>query len=152
MEQQSDQQHSDQQPSPAPGRGSVLVVDDDVAVGSAIRRTLRQFQVTYTQSTSGALACVAAGADFQAIVCDLHMPGMSGMQFQEELRTIAPGLADRIVFVTGGAHTAEAAAFLERTTNRYLEKPFERGALVAAVVEAVDQAGSPRRPSVGLPR
>ena len=151
MEQQSEQQR-EQQPTAAPGRARVLVIDDDAAVGSAIRRSLGQFQVTYAQSTSGALARVAAGADFQAIVCDLHMPGMSGMQFQEELRTIAPGLADRIVFVTGGAHTAEAAAFLERTTNRYLEKPFERGALVAAVVEAVDQAGSPRRPSVGLPR
>ena len=134
------EQQSEQQPTPAPGRGRVLVVDDDAAVGSAIRRTLRQFQVTYMPSTSSALARVAAGADFQAVVCDLHMPGMSGMQFQEELRTIAPGLADRIVFVTGGAHTAEAAAFLERTTNRYLQKPFEREALVAAVAEAVGQA------------
>ena len=120
-----------QQPAASPGR--VLVVDDDAAVGLAIRQLLKPFQVTFAQSTSGALARVQAGADFQAIVCDLYMPGMSGMQFQEELRAIASGLADRIVFVTGGAQTAEAAAFLQRTTNPWLEKPLQRGQLQAAV-------------------
>jgi two-component system, NtrC family, sensor kinase len=128
------EQVSLQQPASSPGR--VLVVDDDAAVGLAIRLALKPFQVTFAQSASGALARVQAGADFQAVVCDLHMPGMSGMQFQEQLRAIAYGLADRIVFVTGGAQTAEAAAFLQRTTSLWLEKPFQREALQAAVTAA----------------
>ena len=128
------EQVSLQQPAASPGR--VLVVDDDAAVGLAIRLALKSFQVTFAQSASGALARVQAGADFQAVVCDLHMPGMSGMQFQEQLRAICHGLADRIVFVTGGAQTTEAAAFLQRTTSLWLEKPFQREALHAAVTAA----------------
>ena len=123
-----------QQPAASPGR--ILVVDDDASVGLALRLALKPFQVTFAQSASGALARVQAGADFQAVVCDLHMPGMSGMQFQEQLRAIDYGLADRIVFVTGGAQTAEAAAFLQRTMSLWLEKPFQREALQAAVTAA----------------
>jgi CheY-like chemotaxis protein len=119
----------------------VLVVDDDAAVGRAIQRVLRPLAVTFAQSAAGALARVAAGGRFQAIVCDVHMPAMTGMQFQREVRRIAPDLAERIVFVTGGAQTPEAAAFVASTASPCLAKPFESGELRAAV------AAMARRPS-----
>jgi len=79
----------------------VLVIDDDALVGKAIGRVLRPFRVTFAQSATGALARIQAGGDFQAIVCDLFMPGMNGMQFHQELTSFAPPLASRIVFLTG---------------------------------------------------
>jgi CheY-like chemotaxis protein len=97
-------------------RQRVLVVDDDASVGMAIRIALKPLQVTFAQSAVGALARIGAGAQFAAIVCDLQMPGMTGMQFHDEVRKISGALASRIVFVTGGAG-AEAAAFLSRTAN-----------------------------------
>ncbi|HEX7490014.1 MAG TPA: hypothetical protein VF341_13990, partial [Anaeromyxobacteraceae bacterium] len=59
-----------------------------------------------------------------------------GMQFQEALRGIAPAVAERMVFVTGGAQTPEAAAFLELTTCTCLAKPFNGEALREAVTAA----------------
>jgi CheY-like chemotaxis protein len=114
----------------------VLVVDDDAAVGQAVRLALRPRQVTFAQSAVGALARIAAGGKFDAIVCDLHMPGMTGMQFEDEVRKISPEAADRIVFITGAAATKEATDFLARTKNPCLEKPFEREVLRAAVSAA----------------
>lgn len=67
------------------------------------------------------------------------MPGMTGMQFQAELLRIAPDLAQRIVFITGGATTPEAAAFLETTTRPCIEKPLHARELRAAVSAAARQ-------------
>jgi CheY-like chemotaxis protein len=117
-------------------QGRVLVVDDDAQVGVTIKRALSPLQVTFAQSAAGALARVAAGGNFDAIVCDLNMPGMSGMEFHREVAKIAPEVAARIVFVTGGATSAEAIAFLERTTNTWLQKPFGRDELRSAVAAA----------------
>ncbi len=117
-------------------QGRVLVVDDDAAVGKAIRLALQPLQVTFAQSAVGALARIGAGGKFDAIVCDLHMPGMTGMQFHDEVAAIAPSLAARIVFVTGCATSPQAAAFLQRTTNAVVEKPFELQTLRAAVAAA----------------
>jgi len=118
----------------------VLVVDDDPAVGMALKLTLKPLQVTFAQSAAGALARVTAGGRFDAIVCDLHMPGMTGMEFHDEVMKVDPGLAARIVFVTGGATAPAAVAFLERTTNTCIQKPFQREALRAAVTAAARRA------------
>jgi two-component system NtrC family sensor kinase len=116
-------------------RRRVLVVDDDASVGMAIRLVLKPLQVTFAQSAAGALARIDAGGQFDAIVCDLQMPGMTGMQFHDEVRKISGALVSRIIFVTGGA-SPEAAAFLARNTNPCLEKPFSREALRRAVQAA----------------
>jgi len=120
---------------PAPTTSRVLVVDDDAAVGLAIREALKPLQVTFAQSAAGALARVAAGGKFEAIVCDVNMPGMSGLHFHSEVARIAPDLADRIVFVTGGA-SPDAAALLRRMPNACVPKPFTREALRSAVSAA----------------
>lgn len=53
------------------------------------------------------------------------------------LRAEMPGLADRVVFMTGGAFTAEAEAFLARAPDRHIAKPFDPGALRALVARLV---------------
>ena len=70
------------------------------------------------------------------------MPGDSGADFHDALALIDPGLAARVVFVTGGAVTLTIAAFERRmrAVGRLLEKPLDpdrlRGALRAAVPSA----------------
>jgi len=117
------------------GGGRILVVDDDAAVGRAIGVLLAPYRVTFTQSAAGALARVSAGGRFDAIVCDVHMPGMSGFQFHDEVARVAPALASRIVFVTGAA-SAETAAALQGLPNACVEKPFTRESLRGAVQAA----------------
>lgn len=125
----------------------VLVVDDDAAVGRAILRVLRPLQVTFAQSPAGALARIEAGGKFEAIVCDVNMPGMSGPQLQHEVARIAPHLASRFVFITGGAFTEELTELLECSANECVEKPFDPDALRAAVATI---AGRPL-PAEALP-
>lgn len=121
----------------------VLVVDDDAAVGLAIRHVLKPLQVTFAQSAAGALARVAAGGNFEAIVCDLNMPGMSGLHFHAEVARIAPDLAQRIVFITGGA-SSQAAAQLRAMPNACVPKPFTREALRTAVSAAAQRRAERR--------
>jgi PAS domain S-box-containing protein len=105
-------------------RGRVLVVDDEPAVGLAVRRVLRDHDVTVVTTAQEALALVADGALFDIILSDLMMPGMSGMDLYAALARQSPKIASRVVFVTGGAFTPEANAFLDRVANERMEKPF----------------------------
>ncbi|HEX7476663.1 MAG TPA: PAS domain S-box protein [Polyangiales bacterium] len=103
----------------------VLIVDDDPAVGRALGRILQGHNVTVVASAQAALSLLAAGQDFDVILSDLMMPGMSGMELYEELARRHPELAARVVFLTGGAFTPAANSFLDRVGNARMEKPFD---------------------------
>lgn len=101
----------------------VLIVDDEPMVARTLSRLLQGHVVTVVDSPGAALdACSAS--DFDRIFCDLSMPGGGGKAFFDGLATVKPDLQARVVFVTGGAATAEAAAFLESTHRPVLYKPF----------------------------
>jgi PAS domain S-box-containing protein len=104
--------------------GRVLVIDDEPAVGLAVRRVLKDHDVTVVTTAQEALRRIAGGEDFDVILSDLMMPGMSGMEFYGVLAGENPRMAARVVFVTGGAFTPEANAFLGRIANERMEKPF----------------------------
>jgi len=121
-------------PAPATCRRRVLVVDDEPLVCRAVARMLgREHDVVALSDPAEALARLARGELFDVVLCDLMMPGTSGMQCYEALRRSRPGLAESMVFLTGGAFTEEARAFLERVPNVRIEKPFEPEALRAVV-------------------
>ena len=108
---------------------SVLVVDDEAMVARGIASSLRGCAVVVCNDVASALTACANGP-FDCIFCDLMMPGKGGMEFYEELRTTAPALLPRVVFMTGGAFTSAATAFLERVPNPTLLKPFTRSTLI----------------------
>ncbi|MFY0570920.1 response regulator [Archangium lansingense] len=111
--------------SAAPRRGRILVVDDEPMIGMAIRRTLqREHEVITLTSAREAQARLISGERFDIILCDLMMPEMSGMELHQAVANHSPGLAGKMVFLTGGAFTANAHAFLNHVPNRRVEKPF----------------------------
>ena len=120
----------------AQGRGRILVVDDEPRMGKALQRLLAPaHDVSVAQGAREALELVSAGAGFDVVLCDLMMPGMSGMDLHAALGRTAPQLVARMVFMTGGAYTPEAQAFLEQVSNRRLEKPFRPEALERLIGE-----------------
>jgi CheY-like chemotaxis protein len=123
----------------APRRGGrVLVVDDDALVVRAIARTLSTaHEVVSVTSAIDALTRLEADAGFDVIVCDLMMPEMSGMDLHEHVSRAWPRLASRMVFLTGGAFTPQARAFLDRVPNQRLDKPFDPVVLRRVVGELV---------------
>ncbi len=117
-------------------RGRILVVDDEPRMGKALQRLLAPaHDVSVAQGAREALELVSAGAVFDVILCDLMMPGMSGMDLHAALGRTAPQLVARMVFMTGGAYTPQAQAFLEQVPNRRLEKPFRPEALERLIGE-----------------
>jgi len=107
-------------------RARVLVIDDEPQVGALLERALgREHEVTVLTSAREALARLTAGERWSAIVCDLMMPDMTGMELHARLAAQLPEVVGRMVFVSGGAFTPEAQAFLERVANPRLDKPVD---------------------------
>lgn len=108
----------------ADARRRLLVIDDEVRLVRSLQLLLRHaHDVTCATRAEEALAEVVAGVRFDLILCDLQMPGMSGMELAARLVEVDPGCRSRLVFLTGGAVTAEARAFLQSTEHKVLTKP-----------------------------
>jgi CheY-like chemotaxis protein/anti-sigma regulatory factor (Ser/Thr protein kinase) len=107
-------------------RARVLVIDDEVAIGRALQRSLgRHHDVVNLTSGKEALARIAAGERFDVILSDLMMPDVTGIEIYEGLSKIDLGQAKRMVFLTGGAFTPQAREFLGGVPNICIEKPFD---------------------------
>ena len=121
-------------PSSRRPRLRVLVLDDEPKMVAGLRRMLGDENdiVPFTDARE-ALARINAGERYDAILCDLMMPGMDGMTFYGELTRVAPGIAHRTGFLTGGALTDPARAFVDEHAARWLQKPFEVEGLRAFV-------------------
>jgi signal transduction histidine kinase len=115
-------------------RRRILVVDDEPIVCFSLERLLsREGEVVAVTSARHALACIEAGARFDVILCDVMMPEMDGASMYAELRKLAPGQAERMVFVTGGAFTARTRDFLSSVPNPRIGKPFDVETLLTLV-------------------
>jgi len=124
----------------------VLVVDDEPLVARSIGRALqREGPVVLVGSAEEARGLFEAGERFRAVVCDLMMPGMTGMDLFEWVEGRDPALAARFVFITGGAFTHRARSFLDRTGAPCVDKPFEASKLREAVQRAASAGGEEAR-------
>jgi CheY-like chemotaxis protein len=115
-------------PSPAPAarRGRVLVIDDEDSLVQAIKRYLSQdHEVDGITSARVAIEKLVAGEKYDTIVCDLMMPQVTGMDVYAAVAKLDPALAEKMIFVTGGAFTDSARKFLDSTPNQHIEKPFD---------------------------
>ena len=127
----TDSQRPQAWPSP---RGRVLVIDDEPMMARAVQRLLDgEHDVVVSSDPLGAVEQVRAGARFDAILCDLMMPTMSGMDVYEAIARVESEQARRMVFMTGGAFTPRAVQFLETVANPRIEKPLEHSALRAVL-------------------
>ena len=124
---------------PETKRGRVLVVDDDQLVAKAIGRMLTAYDVTIANCGTDALQ-LAASIEFDAVICDVMMPEMTGREFHQKLLEQNPSLGRRLAFVTGGALTPELRSFLQSVECPTLPKPFDAQNL-RAVLQGLISAG-----------
>ncbi len=116
---------ADSQAAFTTGRGRILLVDDDLSVLSTMRRVLaREHAVTAISDPREAMRVLVTEPEFDVVFCDLMMPHMPGQELFAAIRRLRPELADRFVFVTGGATTVSSKAFLTELPNDVIEKPF----------------------------
>ena len=112
----------------------VLVIDDETLIGRAIERALRDHDVTTETSPEAALERLKI-EDYDLVLCDLMMPGLSGIELFEIVVAKRPELAEAFVFMTGGAFTERAKEFLRTTSVSVIDKPFNLKDLRALAVE-----------------
>jgi PAS domain S-box-containing protein len=123
-------------------RSRLLVVDDDAMVLSALRRRLRRRYDTVTVLGGvEALARLAEDPTFDSIVCDLMMPEIDGKSFYDTIKKEHPHLADRIVFMSGGAFTPRLRKFAASVPNPVLQKPVSREDLESMLSGHRDDTG-----------
>ena len=125
---------SAEDPIEAIAGASILVVEDEAKLASAVVDALRDagYIVEHAPDGEAALSKIK-GVAFDVVICDLKMPRVDGMAFYRQLSAAAPGLSKRVVFVTGDVAGTDAEAFLEESGCRWLAKPFRLGDLLRAV-------------------
>jgi CheY-like chemotaxis protein len=109
--------------------GHVLVIDDEPRLAHAVKDMIGPDHDTRTV-TSGreAYALLEQEPDdhrYDVILCDLHMPDLSGMDLYEKLVATRPALAERIVFMTGGTFSERSREFVARVDNTCIDKPVD---------------------------
>ncbi len=118
--------------------GKVLIIDDEAPFRASVRRVFERCGWSVKEADDGAVALEVLGTTtsdvrFDLILCDLKMPGLSGMDVYRSMRTSHPELLPRLVFASGDTASDETAAFLESTPCPVLEKPFELAELATVV-------------------
>lgn len=115
-------------------KGRVLVVDDEPMILAAVQRMLSsEHEVVVVNTAREAIERVTDGEHFDAVVCDVMMPELTGMDLYAEFERLSSELASRVVFMSGGVFSAAARAFLEAVPNTRVEKPFDAATIRQAV-------------------
>ena len=127
-------------------QGRVLIVDDDLALLQALPQALRlrMAGVTIDTADSGAAALERITAeDYDAIVTDIKMPGMDGLDLLAEIRTHRPDTPT--LMITGhGEHDLVVHA-LRSGAYDFIQKPIDRDYFVASLRRAIEMRELSRR-------
>ncbi len=133
-------------------RSRVLIVDDDRPVAAALALELQDHDVVVAGSGREALEILRRDTRFDAVLCDIMMPELSGIDLFHWLEPIEPALARRFVFMTGGAFTPRAQRFLAEVENPRLDKPFPTADLLDLIEEMTRTSERSRSAPVGRTR
>jgi FixJ family two-component response regulator len=122
--------------APVPGGGTVFLVDDDASVRRALTRLLRTAGLEVASFPSGeALLAGITATGPACVVADLRMPGLSGLELQEELAR--RGLDLPLLFISGHADVPSSVRAMKRGAIDFLQKPISDTALFEAVRQAL---------------
>lgn len=115
-------------------RPKVLIVDDEPRLGRSLAIVLGDdVEPVVVDSAESAMEVLTSDPAIEVILCDLMMPGVSGMDLHSWVKDRLPGLAPRMIFMTGGAFTTSSRQFLASTRNKSIDKPFEPAQLLTLI-------------------
>ena len=127
-------------------RGRVLIVDDDSdllqALPEALRLRMGEVTVDTADSGPAALDRIAA-RDYDAIVTDIKMPGMDGLELLAEIRTHRPDTPT--LMITGHGERDLVVHALRGGAYDFIQKPIDRDDFVGALNHAIQAHALNRR-------
>jgi two-component system KDP operon response regulator KdpE len=122
----------------------ILVVDDESAIRRALRPPLVElgFQVAEASRGEEALQLLRAGA-YDAVLLDVNMPGIGGIETLRRIRSFAPRLP--ILILTVRDREEEKVLALDLGADDYVTKPFSTKELIARIRAAIRRVRAPFR-------
>ena len=124
-----------------PGRSTVLLVDDESAILETLALQLRRdHEVLTAESGDDALRMLAGTGPVAAVISDLRMPGMDGVELLRRIQLEYPDTT-RVLHTAQSDLSAAIAAINDGGVYRYLAKPVTTDELRATVQEAVELHG-----------
>lgn len=127
-------------------QGSVLIVEDDPSIRRGLRATLSAlgFRVGEASSGEDALRLLHA-VPYDAVLMDLNMPGMGGMEACRRVRHQYPHIS--ILVVTVRDTEDDTVQALDAGADDYVIKPFQIRELTARIRAAIRRQHTPRNPA-----
>ena len=124
-------------------RGMVAVIDDEAGIGDIIQRALkRTHDVDIYLSGEEVVDAMRGGAAYDAILCDLYMPGMTGRQIYDVLAEKWPDQAGKMIFMSGTTAEEARQGDLKGLANKMIRKPFQLNELRDAVDAMVSRSNA----------
>jgi len=118
---------------PGTARARVMIIDDEIALTSALRRQLRSHHdITVMNDGASALAAVLRD-DYDVILCDVMMPGTDGIVVLENLRKTRPDLVPRLVLMTAGVFSDPMRERVLAMGGQLLDKPVPLETLLGVI-------------------
>jgi len=115
---------------------TVYIIDDDESVRRALRRLVRSVGLkAETFATAEEFLRAPEQPPPGCLVLDVHLPGLSGLELQDQLATI--GRRIPIVFITAYGEEKMRERALQAGAVAFLQKPFEEQSLLHAIAKAL---------------
>jgi two-component system response regulator FixJ len=122
----------------------IHVVDDDEAIRHSVAFLLRKAGFHVETYVSGTLFLKAVNRETKGcVLLDVRMPEIDGLEVQSRLAAL--GICMPIIILTGHGDVTLAVRAVKAGAIEFLEKPFERSALLKAIEEALDHAARGER-------
>jgi DNA-binding NtrC family response regulator len=115
-------------------RGSILIVEDNVQLATCLEMLLEahSYEVCRTTDVPGGLEHIKL-LDFDAILCDFVMPGLTGDFLYEAVGRLKAHLCERFIFMSGHSEDPKWAEFAASTNRPIFWKPFAVGDLLHTI-------------------
>jgi two-component system chemotaxis response regulator CheY len=124
------------------GNGRVLVVDDEPSVRTVVRLILEKagYDVLEAENGEKAIEAINGGENrlvLDAVICDIRMPNINGVQAVEYFQTQYPHVP--VIVLTAFPDAEMAVSFMLNGVADYLVKPVEAQKLIDAVERAMER-------------
>jgi len=114
----------------------VSIVDDDAAIRDSIRMLLESAGYTVQMFASAISFLVNGDMEGGCVIADVRMPGMSGLELQEELARRHAGVP--VIIITGHGDVPLAVRAMQAGAMDFIEKPFDNERILESVAHALE--------------